>query len=153
MSLEKLKVCSVCRDEKSVEEFNKNKCKTDGLQTSCKPCNAKRSAAYYERNKEEHKITTGIRRKANRNRNRQYVWDYLSAHPCVDCSEADPIVLEFDHVSGVKKCAVSQLVAHHEASLDTIYEEIQKCEVRCANCHRRKTFHQFNWYKDIDTGL
>ena len=32
-------------------------------------------------------------------------------------------------------------------SLDTLKKEIDKCEIRCANCHRRKTAKQFNFYK------
>ena len=33
---------------------------------------------------------------------------------------------------------------------DSIKKEIDKCEVRCRNCHRLKTFKQFNWHKDIE---
>jgi hypothetical protein len=40
---------------------------------------------------------------------RQYVWSYLSTHPCVDCGESNPIVLESDHVRGRKKMIVSQM--------------------------------------------
>lgn len=72
------------------------------------------------------------------------VWRYLSTHPCVDCGEGDPIVLEFDHVYGVKRLAVSHMIGSF--SWATIAEEIGKCEVRCANCHRRKTAAQFAWW-------
>jgi hypothetical protein len=55
----------------------------------------------------------------------------------VDCGESDPIVLEFDHVRGVKRGEISRLKTM--VSLETLAEEIAKCDVRCANCHRRKT--------------
>ena len=32
----------------------------------------------------------------------------------------------------------------------TVLEEINKCEVRCANCHRQKTAKDENWYKLIN---
>lgn len=70
----------------------------------------------------------------------KYIDDYLAVHPCVDCDEDDPIVLEFDHVRGTKHKAVSEM-AHSNASLKAVIKEIEKCDVRCANCHRRAT-HQ-----------
>lgn len=51
---------------------------------------------------------------------------------------ADPIVLEFDHVFGEKKYNLADLPSRY-SSWETIQSEIQKCEVRCANCHRRIT--------------
>jgi hypothetical protein len=63
--------------------------------------------------------------------------EFLAGHPCVDCGERDPAVLDFDHV-GVKRELVSALVAR-AAPWSRIVEEIAQCEVRCANCHRRVT--------------
>jgi hypothetical protein len=57
----------------------------------------------------------------------------------------DPIVLEFDHLSD-KITAVSKM--HRNFTLEAVKLEIRKCEVRCANCHRRKTAKQFGWYKN-----
>jgi len=76
----------------------------------------------------------------------KYIWNYLLNHPCVDCAERDPIVLEFDHIK-VKLMAVSKLISH--GSINNIKLEIEKCEVRCANCHRRKTALQYSWYKNL----
>jgi hypothetical protein len=71
----------------------------------------------------------------------QWVRDYFAVHPCVDCGESDPIVLEFDHVRGSKVADICQLVQHRTA-LAKIVIEVGKCEVRCANCHRRATYNR-----------
>jgi hypothetical protein len=71
-------------------------------------------------------------------RNKQHVRSYLATHPCVDCGETDVIVLEFDHVRGKKRDSISRMLACG-VSVATIDKEIAKCDVRCANCHRRKT--------------
>jgi hypothetical protein len=76
-----------------------------------------------------------------RQRNRAFVSTYLATHPCVDCGEADPVVLEFDHVRGEKRMDVGRMATSVGVGLVTLQAEIDKCEVRCANCHRRKT-HQ-----------
>ena len=71
--------------------------------------------------------------------------EYLSSHPCADCGETDIIVLEFDHLRD-KEADVSVL-AREGYSLEKVKREIDKCEVVCANCHRRRTAKQFGWYR------
>lgn len=85
-----------------------------------------------------------------RERNRAFVTEYFHSHPCVDCGESDPDVLEFDHIAG-KVMEVSRLLA--SASLDRLMEEIERCEVRCANCHTRRTAGQFGWRKGRELGV
>lgn len=77
-------------------------------------------------------------------RNRAFIREYLSTHPCVDCGETRWEVLEFDHIKD-KKYSISNMIA--KSSIATLSAEIEKCEVRCANCHRLKTMKQFNHYK------
>jgi L-lysine 2,3-aminomutase len=62
---------------------------------------------------------------------------YLLEHPCVDCGNDDPVVLEFDHLRD-KTYDISRLMSGWPWS--TILAEIEKCEVVCANCHRRRTY-------------
>lgn len=81
-----------------------------------------------------------------RDRNRELNFDYLCAHSCVDCGEGDPVVLDFDHVRGVKVANVSAL-AFRLKRWETILEEIAKCEVVCANCHRRRTAERANSFR------
>ena len=77
-----------------------------------------------------------------------YIRQYLSKNPCIDCGESDIVVLEFDHKGGdfIKIDAVSKLI-RSRVSIDRIKEEISKCDVRCANCHRRKTAQDFGSYR------
>lgn len=69
--------------------------------------------------------------------NQDRAWEYLGQHPCVDCGEPDPVVLQFDHLRD-KRMDVSHML-RGGFSWATIHAEIEKCNIRCANCHRRKT--------------
>jgi hypothetical protein len=61
----------------------------------------------------------------------------LTIHPCVDCGETDIRVLEFDHRRD-KRGNVTKL-ARDECGIETLRAEVAKCEIRCGNCHRRRT--------------
>jgi hypothetical protein len=65
-----------------------------------------------------------------------YLIGYFAEHPCVDCGESDPIVLEFDHLRDKAFSIGGSLT---DRPWEAILEEIEKCEVVCANCHRRRT--------------
>lgn len=72
--------------------------------------------------------------------------DYLLVHPCVDCGETDLVVLDFDHVRGKKTKCVSKMI-NDAVSMKDLKEEVSKCEIRCANCHRRVTARRGKWVK------
>lgn len=60
--------------------------------------------------------------------------------PCLDCGHTYPYyVMDFDHVRGKKKYNLSEC-GQKMYSLQTIQEEIDKCDVVCSNCHRERTF-------------
>ena len=66
---------------------------------------------------------------------------YLRAHPCVDCGEADPIVLDFDQRDPtLKRMALSGLI--WRSTWASIEVEIARCDVRCWSCHRRESAAQ-----------
>ncbi len=87
------------------------------------------------------------KQKEHRLKNKQNALDYFSEHPCVDCGETDPIVLDFDHVRGQKSYNVGRAISGSHRSWKSIMTEIAKCDVRCCNCHRKKTAAQFGWHK------
>tara|TARA_R110001583_G_scaffold71475_1_gene201301 strand:- start:2776 stop:3186 length:411 start_codon:yes stop_codon:yes gene_type:complete len=90
---------------------------------------------HYLLNKDKYLRKAYLHNKKTRCRNKIFIDNIKESSPCVDCGESNPIVLEFDHVRGVKKENVSDMV-RQSYCLKTIQEEIDKCEVRCANCHR-----------------
>ncbi|MBU1046677.1 hypothetical protein KKH36_02775 [Patescibacteria group bacterium] len=84
--------------------------------------------------------------KRHRIKIRQEVLNFLTKKSCVDCGEKDPIVLDFDHIEKNKKFkSVARMLAGHY-SWESVLKEINKCEIRCANCHRRRTYKQFNCF-------
>lgn len=124
------RVCKNCKLLLNVSEFERRHRGKKAILAVCRVC---RSAAL--RAKFKHLS------KENRNRRslelRNIVWGYKREHPCVDCGEVDPIVLEFDHVRGIKKFDISK--RDGGCSVSRLLAEIKKCDIRCANCHRRKT--------------
>lgn len=61
----------------------------------------------------------------------------LKAEPCVDCRQTfAPRALDFDHVRGTKLRAVAEM---REFAWDRVVEEIAKCDLVCACCHRKRT--------------
>jgi len=112
----------------------------------CKECTKVRSNKWYYENKEHHIENVRGREISHRNSARELVLNYLLTHRCVDCGETDPIVLEFDHVQGVKVASVSEMVGQGY-SLEKIQAEMEKCVVRCSNCHRRKTTQDRGWFR------
>jgi hypothetical protein len=141
-----MKTCSICRASKDLLEFNKNSTRKDGLQSHCRTCSHIKFKNYYQDNKEHHYTEVKERQRKVIIANREFVLQHLSTHPCVDCGESDKVVLEFDHVRGKKKGNLARMV-HGGSSLATIEKEIAKCDVRCANCHRRRTAQVRGWYK------
>ena len=143
-----MKICTKCKNDYPVpleNYFNKKSSTKDGFQHCCKKCVALFHKEHYQARTDYYKKKARIHNSEYVIRNLQYTIDYLKIHPCVDCGETDPVVLEFDHL-GDKFKAVSQM---RHSSLEMISEEIAKCEVRCCNCHRKKTAKQLGWYKDI----
>ncbi|MBX3468895.1 MAG: hypothetical protein KF878_18655 [Planctomycetes bacterium] len=125
--------------EKPVEAFSR---RGRGRQSRCKECAQSWEREHY-RADPGRRDAIAKRNEAQRDLIRAYLLDYFSTHPCVDCGVADPRVLEFDHVRGVKVAAVAALIGR---SLASVVAEVVKCEVRCGNCHRRKTARERNWW-------
>ena len=93
---------------------------------------------WYRKNRALHlQRTTRVNRRA-REAAKSYV-DQAKNRPCADCGgKFPPFVMDFDHVRGEKVADMSRFRSGRlaQARLDA---ELAKCEVVCANCHRRRT--------------
>ena len=69
---------------------------------------------------------------------REYL-DAVKNRPCTDCGNWFPSeCMDFDHRLGiVKKFTIGS--AAYSKSLNLIVQEVAKCDLVCANCHRIRT--------------
>jgi len=133
--------------ETDSSKFGINRSRRSGYQSQCLECKKKSQKKWYSKNAERHKSNVRRRNQARIEENKTRLLQFLQSHSCVDCGESDPVVLEFDHVSGKKKASISQMVTTDAYSWASIERELAKCEIRCANCHRRRTAEKQSWYK------
>jgi len=75
--------------------------------------------------------------------NKQRLADYKAAHPCADCGwgswspDYHPSAMDLDHLPEHKKhLNVSDMMTH---KWEHIANELAKCDVVCARCHRLRT--------------
>lgn len=139
--------CYICREYLPVQMFALRSKTKLTYQAQCKSCQNEYSRRHYRANSVSHNKRRYVNQRRYAMENRIRMLEYLSNHRCVDCGELDPVVLDFDHVRGTKKLDVSRMMGGY--TWRGILSEITKCEVRCANCHRRKTAKQFKWFKSF----
>ena len=143
-----MKRCSKCKQEKLIQEFN-FKIKAIGLrQLQCKKCTRLLIKNHYNTNREYYLLKARKRNKKLRDEINNFLCQYLLKNPCADCGESDITVLEFDHKGIIPKLNTVSYLSRVHRPISEIQAEIAKCEVRCANCHKRKTARDFRWFKN-----
>lgn len=119
-----MRICPKCKERESARH-----------QSYCLRCHCEYQKAYHKRHPEIVERSGAKRRAEIREK-------ILAAKdkPCMDCGIKYPwYVMDFDHVRGKKKFNLC-MAAQHRWALKTVDEEIAKCDVVCANCHRKRTF-------------
>jgi len=137
-------ICCMCHEDKPASEFAFRSIATGQLQSHCRACHAAYRRQHYLDNKETYIENERVRVGRHRERNRRLLVSYLLEHPCIDCGERDPVVLDLDHREpSLKRLEVTGLAARKPWPV--VLAEIAKCDVRCASCHRKRTAQQFAW--------
>ena len=142
-----MKQCATCGEFKNESEYNWRNKLLGKRWGTCRDCQKRQKNDWYAKNKDTHKENVYARKLDKKEEARSFIYDYLSTHYCIDCGEADPVVLEFDHVRGNKRLTISKMVGDGY-SVRLIKKEIGKCEVRCRNCHVRKTHREQGSFRD-----
>ena len=94
-------------------------------------------ARYFQENKESLRIAQNKKR----NQFRKYIHEIKALSPCKDCGMFYPhYIMDFDHLPGFEKLYNIGSDFSKIGSLKILKEEIEKCELVCANCHRHRSF-------------
>lgn len=140
-----MRTCTKCGGTKPLSEFYVRPSVPSGYSAWCRECKRAHDRAIYASDSQRRDSVGSSRRAAFLVR-ATLIYEYLEAHPCVDCGEPDPVVLQFDHRDASKKSYNISRMTRSNHPLERIMEEIAKCDIRCANCHFRRTAKQFGWY-------
>ena len=127
----------MCKKPKDDEEFAWKVKSRGWRQWYCRECQVIYRKQHYEQNRQKYIEMAAARAAAERRWRTEWIVMYLRYWGCADCGEDDPVVLDFDHVRGDKRFSISSALV--EVPFAEILKEILKCDVVCANCHRRRT--------------
>lgn len=133
-----MKKCTRCKKEKNIVEYNKRTDSADGHASHCRVCSRAYVKSHFLRNGEYYRSKQKIRVK-RLFQEHSIIIDKLKSYPCSDCKGIFPLVsMDFDHVRGTKRGNISAMV-RWGVTRQKLLEELEKCEVVCANCHRVRT--------------
>lgn len=127
------KICCTCKKEKNVTEYSFKNKNNGILQCSCKECCKETRKLNYENNKK----VTFDRNNRKRTNIRKWFEEYKKTLKCSRCPENHPACLDFHHIDNTTKEHTISLMIGGTFSIDTIKKEMAKCDVLCANCHRK----------------
>lgn len=126
------KICRACDRELTLENFSRNPTRKDGLNGWCRECSNEYLHKHYKSKKQYYLDHA----KLSKSKINDYVKDYKVAKGCHFCHENYYRCLEFHHLDGYEKIDnIGRMRNNH--NINMIKEEMQKCIVVCANCHRK----------------
>ena len=133
---ERQKRCGRCGETKPITSFAWRRKARGQRDNYCARCRAAYKQEHYAQHRERYVTQALARKRAVAAKRMVQLLEFLETHPCVDCGERDPLVLEFDHQRD-KHFGIAQGL--RDRSWPSVVDEIAKCDVVCANCHRRRT--------------
>lgn len=100
--------------------------------------NAEKQRRFQRKYYQENKHLWLERERRRRDQIRKELNDYKRSRGCSRCPENHPACLEFHHLDPtVKEGNIADLL-NKKKNFDAVLPEIEKCELLCANCHRKE---------------
>jgi len=127
------KICCTCNIEKNISAYSFKNIEKNVYHCSCKECCKETRKRNYEKNKK----VTFDRNNRKRTNLRKWFEEYKKTLSCIKCGENHPACLDFHHIDSTTKEHTISLMIGGTYSIDTVMREIEKCDILCANCHRK----------------
>ncbi len=131
--------CGRCGEQKPFGDFAWRRKLRGQRDNYCRPCRAAYKQQHYAANRQRYIDRAQARKRTVLKQRVRYLMEFFASHPCVDCGETDPMVLEFDH-RGAKAFDIARGI--RDRPWQAVLDEMAKCNVVCANCHRRRTIRR-----------
>ena len=127
-----MKTCTSCKQTKNVEDFNIRNKITQQRQAQCRDCQKAAMKRSYNNKKAQYISKVQDRTKFYYE---QYV-NWKDNVYCVECGESHRSCIELHHLDpSTKEGNPSSLFS--AVGKKKFREELQKCVILCANCHRK----------------
>lgn len=134
------KVCAKCGKEYPIEYFIFKDKQNNIRSARCLECDRASKRESYHKLYEKNKDKFRARRKKIEDNNKKYINEIKSCG-CIICGEKDIACLDFHHLKD-KKFNISNEVGN--LSKNKLTDEMNKCVVLCANCHRKLHYYNLN---------
>lgn len=139
------KDCSICKKSKDISEFRARETKRGGWHSYCIECQDEYLKERYRQKREKYLESA--------KKNQRVIRDYWAGiinkvkdKPCMDCGKRfPPVCMDLDHRDpSTKRASVAALRLRLKSKKreQEILDEIAKCDVVCACCHRLRTFKE-----------
>lgn len=131
-----MRQCIICNENKALTEYYKLNKDKAGRQLKCKSCHCSRQREFRKENKARLKAQTRFRRETLKQRAVNY-----KGGKCEDCLAQFPLcVYDFHHVDPTTKD--NDVGSMIQSSWKFVKDELDKCVLLCANCHRIRHYTQ-----------
>ena len=111
------KICSKCGRLLPIDQFNFRDKIKGTRRADCKECHSGYMKLIYQKKKE-------------------IIQEWKSEQSCCKCGDKRGYVLDYHHIDPSTKTDTIARMTSNNYTLTTVQEEIKKCVVMCANCHR-----------------